>query len=165
MSLVYYSVESTEGLPFLNVAAVQSLPWSTPDLLNDLYQYLSSLDFSEYDLRKQALKRIRSTYLPEPPFYTFSFDPLEPPVPLVQYRFSPSGVYVSLSGDYTSILVNISRSLSIVDSDINFETYRTLFYTNLAALFANISSSHLYFDRLTFETTYILLWAPFPPVI
>jgi len=163
MSFVYYSLLLTSGPAFTNLAALQSLPWTSPSQLLSLYSYLNSLDFSNYDARKVALNRIRDSYLPVAPFYTFSFDETDPPVPLVQSRFRNSDVYVSLSGSYSAILSGLARSLAITDSDPNYSDLRDSFYSNLVLLENNINGSVLYFDRITFETTFLLVWSIYPP--
>lgn len=163
MSFVYYSLTATSGPAFTTLASLQTYPWTTPSLLRELLLYYLSLDFIVYDERKLALSAHLDYLLPTSPFFTFSFDILDPPVPLLQSRFRNWGVYVSLSGDYAPLFVSISRALSIDDSDPQFDTYRQLFYSSVASLSALINSSYRYFDRATFELENVLLWAVYPP--
>jgi len=167
MSFVYYSLETTFGQPLINAETISNGIWTTPSDLSQFIDNLLTLDFANYDDRRIALVSIGSLRIPKF-FQTYSFDPtqylLVPPIH--QVRFPGFETYVYLSADAWALeLAKLNTALTYRDEDGSIENSKALFQSvvqNLNSLFVSQSS---FYDRSTFETTNVLLWSIYPPII
>jgi hypothetical protein len=169
MGLVYYTdLLFTSGIPFLPLAAASSHPWSLPALARQLVNSYRLIDFSDYDDR-QLLRALPTTIYRRAPFYTYSFDPLDP-LSLIfvathpQVRFPNTGVFLDLAAaDYQELLTTISASLSVRDADPLFDTHRAAFYTAVEKFSDNLDTQIGFYDRAAFELTYLATFSLYPP--
>jgi hypothetical protein len=165
MVSVYYSIELTFGTPLINAQTASQSTWSTPLLLSKFILFGTSIDFSDYDSRRVAITYIQKLRVPQF-FYTYPFDPteypLEPPFP--QTRFPGYGTYVLLDDlSWQTALQDLSIALSYRDSDGPIGPPQTAFLAALASLDSLFDSRSSFYDRFTFELSYAILWAPYPP--
>lgn len=166
MSQVYFSLESTFGLPLIAAESVCNSNWTTPRQLANFIQFCTSLDFADYDSRRLALAQISKLKIPKF-FDTYSFDPTAYPLfpPRQQTRFPAFGTYVLYNAlDWSEALQNLSAALAYRDSDGSIDTPKENFLTALATLDSlyNIRSS--FYDRFTYEVFSVLVWSIYPPL-
>jgi hypothetical protein len=165
MSFVYYSDTLTFGPPLIRAQLDSAARWSSPSLFSSLLSFLSTLPFSDFDCRRLALARIRSSFL-QPFFFVYPFSPtaypLLPPIP--QSRFPPSQSYILLdSPEYQGPLATIQASLSYRDSDGPIDTPLANFTAALLALQSAFDALTSFFDQPTYEALRLLVWSPYPP--
>lgn len=166
MSLVYYSLAATEGPPLINAEKAANGFWTTPLILSQFIQYLTQLDFADYDSRRTALEYINKLKVPKF-FSTYSFDPLQflliPPA--VQVRFPGFNTYVFLgTSQWLTALQNVASPLTYRDSDGPIAGPNASFVSALAVVDSLYNDSVSFFDRATFELSYVLIWDIYPPL-
>lgn len=168
MSFIYYSLTDTFG-PNLTLAQTQSQSlWTNPILLSQFLQFCTNLDFSNYDVRRQAIDSIKKLRLPQF-YYTYPFDPLDlryilvPPYP--QTRFPSPGTFIYLQiPQWEKALQSLSIALSYRDSDGPIEPSQTAYLSALSDLDDLFQSGFSSFDRFEYETKNELLWSIYPPI-
>jgi hypothetical protein len=166
MSFVYYSLEATFGLPLINAETLSNSFWSTTTAVQAYIQFLTSIDFSQYDTRRIALEYVNKLRVPKF-FETYSFDPTAFPLfpPTQQTRFPASDTYILLGANsWTLALQALSQPLAYRDSDGPIDTPKQKFYEALATLTTLYTTRDSFFDRFTFELDNLLIWSIYPPV-
>jgi hypothetical protein len=163
MSFVYYGLDLTFGPPLILASAQSQANWTTPLKLSRFLLQLQSLDFSDYDTRRQALTSIRALRIPQF-FFTYPFNPSSSLPTRTQVRFPGSGVFVLLdSPDYQAQFIQLESALSYRDQDGPIDPALLQFNTAVTALQALSSSQAKFFDQTTWELSIPVVWSIFPP--
>lgn len=150
--------------PLLDIANLQAQYFSPLVIFTDTLTFLTTIDFSVYQNRKLALSYIQELYNFPPPLFTESFQPLDHlALPHQQTRFPSPGTYVDLGDPIVfAPLQNVIVALNYKDSEGPIEPARTAYYTAVNVLVALLDTGLPYFDRIEFETLYLLLWVLYP---
>lgn len=166
---MYYNLTFPFGPALTDAQILADGPWTTPNRFQRLLTYLSTLDFTSYDTRRQALSALVSTrFLIPRVFLTYPFDPLSYPIlpPLLQTRFPALGVYLSLSPpEYSTLFAKLSQALSYRDGDSPYQDALTLYQASTQALAIEFAQQRGFYTRESLEFTLLLLWAPYPPPV
>lgn len=163
MSFVYYGLDLTFGPPLIVASSQSQANWTTPQKLSTFLQKLQSLDFSDYDIRRQALTSIRALRIPQF-FFTYPFNPAFTLPTRPQVRFPASGVFVLLdSPDYQAQFTQLESALSFRDQDGPIDPALAQFNAAVTALQALLSTQAKFFDQSTWELSIPVIWSIFPP--
>jgi hypothetical protein len=165
MVSVYYSLELTFGTPLISAQTASQSTWTTPLLLSKFIQFCTSIDFSDYDSRRTALSYITKLRIPQF-FYTYPFDPTQYILvpPQVQTRFPAFGTYVLLDDlQWQTNLQDLSSALAYRDADGPIEPSKTAYLLALNQIDSLYDDRVSFYDRFTFELSYVILWLPYPP--